>query len=334
MTDQNPYISIVSPVYLAEEIVDELVRRLIEEISKITDNFEIILVEDGGPDQSWQKIEENCKIDERVKGIKLSRNFGQHYAISAGLRESSGDYVVVMDCDLQDNPKYIPELLRKSKEGYDIVYTMQRIRKHGKLKNAFAGLFHKLFNWLVGNKNLHSSRQVGAFSLLSQKVVDAFCSFNDYHRHYLSILRWLGFSKTHITIDHEKRYKGQTSYTFQKLTSLAIDGIISQTEKFLRLSIYSGFVFALLGFISIIYILARYFATGFQSGWASTTVLIIFSTGLILISLGIIGVYIGKIFEQTKGRPLYLIDKKINMGIANRRGQSNFNHAPDYYDSL
>ena len=319
---------------MAEEIVDELVKRIKEEVSRITDNYEIVLVEDGSPDQSWQKIEENCKANKRIKGIKLSRNFGQHYAISAGLKESSGDYVVVLDCDLQDNPKYIPDLLSKSKEGYDIVYTIHKVRKHGKLKTFFSSFFHHIFNWLVGNKNLHSSGKIGAYSLLSRKVVDAFCSFNDYHRHYLSILRWLGFSKVHITIEHEKRYEGKTSYTFKKLIKLAIEGIVSQTEKLLIFSIYLGFLFALVGFISIIYIMIKAMTAGFQAGWASTTVLIIFTTGLILISLGIVGIYIGKTFEQTKERPLYLIDKKINMGQQMEDANQIIKDAKDYYDSI
>ena len=317
MTNKNPYISIVSPVYMAEGIVDELVKRIKEEVSRITDNYEIVLVEDGSPDQSWQKIEGNCKVDKRVKGIKLSRNFGQHHAISAGLSESNGEYVIVMDCDLQDNPKYITDLLSKSKEGYDIVFTIHKVRKHGKLKNFFSGVFHKFFNWLVGNENLHSSGQIGAYSLLTRRVVEVFCSFNDSHRHYLMILRWLGFSQAYINIEHEKRFKGNTSYTLNKLIALAFDGVVSQTEKLLKLSIYAGFSLSIVSFISIIYIVIEAIAIGFQPGWASTSVLIIFSTGVILISLGILGIYIGKVFEQTKGRPLYLVDKKINTKAIN-----------------
>ncbi|MBC8342632.1 MAG: glycosyltransferase family 2 protein [Bacteroidetes bacterium] len=312
MTNKNPYISIVSPVYMAEGIVDELVKRIKVEISKITDNYEIILVEDGSPDQSWEKIEENCNAEKRVKGIKLSRNFGQHYAITAGLQESNGDYVVVMDCDLQDNPKYIVDLLNKAKEGFDIVYTVKKVRKHGIIKNFFAGCFHKVYNWLANDKRMSSYDKIGAFSLISRKVVEAFCDYNEFHRAYLPVLRWLGFSNAIIPIEHEKRYLGKTSYSFSKSITLALDGIVSHSNKLLLVSIYIGFVFAMLGFISIIYIVIKSYKFGFQPGWASTTVLIVFCTGLIMISLGIIGVYIGKIFLQSKGRPLYLIDKKLN----------------------
>ena len=313
MAESNPYLSVVSPVFLAEGIVDELVKRITEEVSKITQDYEILLVEDGSSDKSWKKIEDNCKTDKRIKGIKLSRNFGQHYAITAGLKESRGDYVVVMDCDLQDNPKYIHKLLGKAKDGNDIVLTIHKNREHGKIKNIFSKIFHRVFNWLVGNKNLRGGAQYGALSLLTRKVVQAFSEFNDYHRHYLSVIRWLGFSKTEITVDHEERFIGKSSYSFKKLIILALDGIVSQTDKLLRYSIYIGFSFAIIGLFAIIYIVLVYFYRGFQSGWASMVVLIIFSTGLILMSLGIVGIYIEKIFEQTKDRPLYLIDETINL---------------------
>jgi len=312
MTDKKPYISIVSPVYQAEEIVDELVKRITEEVTSITEEFEIVLVEDGSSDQSWEKIVKNCKADKRVKGIKLSRNFGQHYAITAGIQESNGDYVVVMDCDLQDNPKYIIDLINKSKEGFDIVYTVKDVRKHGVIKNILGRFFHKIFNWLINDKTISGNEQIGAFSLISRKVVHAFCEYNEYHRAYIPVLRCLGFSNAIITVKHDERYHGETSYHFTKSITLAIDSIISHSDKLLIVSIYNGFAFTMVGFISIIYVVIESIKSGFQPGWASTTVLIIFCTGLILMSLGITGIYIGKIFLQAKGRPLYLIDKKLN----------------------
>lgn len=314
MRSEKPYISIVSPVYQAEGIVDELVKRITEEVSKFTQDYEIILVDDGSSDKSWKKIQENCETDQKVKGIKLSRNFGQHYAITAGLRESKGDYVVVMDCDLQDNPKYIYDLLNKLKEGFDIVYTVKKVRKHGIIKNFFSSCFHKVNNWLVNDTRMSSYDKVGAFTLISRKVVEAFCEYNEFHRAYLPVLRLLGFSNAIIPVEHEKRYLGKTSYSFSKSITLALDGIVSHSNRLLFVSIYTGFVFALVGFISIIYIVIKSIKSGFQPGWASTTVLIVFCTGLILISLGVIGVYIGKIFLQAKDRPLYIIDKKINLG--------------------
>lgn len=304
-------ISIVSPVYKAEEIIDELVKRIIESVSSITNDFEIIFIEDCSPDNSWQKIQENCKKDKRIKGIKLTRNFGQHYAITAGLEASTGNYVVVMDCDLQDDPKYIPNLYKKIREGFDIVYTRITRRSHSILRNFYSKLFSIFFNWLSDNN--FSQDNVSAFSMLSRKVVEAYCKVSDSQRHYLMILRWLGFKHTYIDVTHKKRYFGKSSYTFFKLCHHAINGIISQSDKLLRISIALGLGFSFLSMTLIAWLIAMYFINGFKEGWTSVVVLILFSTGLVLISVGILGIYLGKTFEQVKNRPLYLIDEKINM---------------------
>jgi polyisoprenyl-phosphate glycosyltransferase len=303
-------LSVVSPVYRAEGILAELARQITASCAAITQDFEIILVEDGSPDNSWQKIEEACRSDKRVKGIKLSRNFGQHYAITAGLQESHGDYVVVIDCDLQDNPKYIADLYQKAKEGYDIVFTKKQKREHSFLKNLFARFFFFIFNWLADSQQATSD--VGSYSLLSRKAVDAFCRIKDSHRHYLMILRVLGFRSTSISVVHEKRFAGKTSYSFSKLLKHAINGITSQSDKLLRLSIMVGLVYFFISVLAAAYLIIMYFVQGFKEGWASTIVLLLFSTGIILMSIGIAGIYIGKIFEQVKERPLYIIDRKIN----------------------
>ncbi|MGZ3861853.1 MAG: glycosyltransferase family 2 protein [Bacteroidia bacterium] len=303
-------ISVISPVYGAEKIVDKLVESIADGLSGVTPNFEIILVEDGSPDNSWNKIEENCKKHSFVKGVKLSRNFGQHYAITAGLAESSGKYVIVMDCDLQDNPKYIKELYDKAQMGYEIVYTVKKERSHSFFKNLTASIFFHIFNYL--SENQVASRAVGSYSLLSRKVVNAFLSIKDTHRHYLMVLRMLGFSYSEIEIIHEKRYEGKSSYNLSKLIKHAIDGITSQSDKLLRISITIGFVFCAVSLFLALYTLIKYFMYGALPGYTSTTILLLLSTGLILLSIGIAGIYIGKIFEQSKNRPLYFIDKKIN----------------------
>lgn len=312
MIKKNPLISIVSPVYRAEKIVDELVKRISAEVSAITENFEIILVEDGGPDNSWRKIEENCNADSRVKGIKLTRNFGQHFAITAGIENAKGDFVVVIDCDLQDDPKYIPEMYKKIKEGYDIVYTYKEERKHNFMKNVTAKMFNAFFNYLVDNKNSKAHSNVGSYSMLTRKAVDAFCIYGDYQRHYLMVLRWIGMRSTHIHIEHYERFEGKSSYNFSKLIIHAINGITSQSDKLLRINVIIGIVLSFLSFLSIIIITILYFMHGFMSGWASLIVVILFSTGILLTSIGISGIYIGKIFEQVKNRPKYLIDVFLN----------------------
>lgn len=305
-----PYLSIVSPVYRAEKIVDELVRRIGEEAGQITSDYEIVLVEDGSPDKSWEKIKENSLHDKRVKGVKLSRNFGQQYAISAGLAHASGDWVVVMDCDLQDNPKYIKDLLDKAKEGYDIVYTNKEKRTHNFFKNLFARLYFLVFNYLTENQS--ADDKTGAYSILSRKVVNAFCSIKDSHRHYLMVLRILGFRSTTIQIVHEKRFEGKSSYTFFKLLKLAINGIVSQSDKLLRISISIGFTLFVVSILWTIYLIILYFTGNPPAGYTSLMVMLLVSTGLILMSIGVMGIYIGKIFEQVKERPLYFIDETTN----------------------
>ena len=306
-------LSIISPVYKAELIVDELVRRITIEAEKITSDFEIILVEDGSPDNCWVKIQENCKKDKRVKGLKLSRNFGQHFAISAGLEHTKGDYVIVMDCDLQDNPRYFEALLNKAKEGNKIVYTYKKERKHGFFKNLKAKFFYKIFNFLVDNKNNQASENVGSYSLLSREVVNEYIKLGDYKRHYLMLLRWLGFQSAYVEIEHQKRFEGKSSYNFKKLMLHAIDGITSQSDKLLRLTASFGFLMALFSLLSAICIIIRYLITPFQAGWASLMVLTLFVGGMIILSVGICGIYIGRIFEQTKMRPQYIVDQKLNL---------------------
>jgi polyisoprenyl-phosphate glycosyltransferase len=305
-------ISIISPVFQSEEILDELVLRIKQVLSSINLVYEIILVDDGSSDNSWSKIEKISQFDDRIKGIKLSKNFGQSYAISAGLKECKGKCAVVMDCDLQDNPRYIIDLLEKFNTGYDIVLTTAVKRKHNLFKNLTSFIYYRLLNILSSDKKVKFF-QHNTLSLISRKVINSYVQIKDYHRHYLSILKWLGYKSCNISITHDYRFKGQSSYSVNKMLKLALDGIISQTDRLLMISIYIGFTFTLLGFISIIFIFVKYFTDGFQTGWASTSTLIIFSTGLILSSLGVVGIYIGKIFEQSKNRPIYIIEKTINI---------------------
>lgn len=309
---KNPLISIVSPVYSAEKIIDELVKRIVENVEKITQDYEILLVDDCGPDQSWQKILENGHKNPKVKGIKLSKNFGQHFAITAGIDHAIGDYIIVMDCDLQDDPIYITTLYEKALEGNDIVYTIKSKRKHSFLKNIFASIYNSIFNYLT-DYSFNSSINVGAYSLITRKVANAFKTYGDYHRHYLSILRWLGFNSCYIYIEHLERFEGKSSYTFSKLITHAVNGITSQSDKLLRLFVSLGLFVSSVSFLSILLIILMYFINGFKSGWASTIVIILLSTGLILTGIGILGIYVGKTFNQTKNRPKYIVNEVINM---------------------
>ncbi len=303
-------ISIVSPVYNAEKILPELVQQIENAVKPLGLNYEIILVEDAGPDDSWAVIKSIAQANQNVKGIKFTRNFGQHYAITAGLAESIGDAVVIMDCDLQDNPEYIPQMLHKLKEGYDIIFTKKQSRKHSFFKNASAKIFFKIFNYLSDNQN--ASENAGNYTMLSRKTVDQFNKIQDKRRHYLMILRWMGFKSASVNIEHRKRHSGESSYNLSKLINHAIDGITSQSDKVLRISIKIGFAFFLLSIIVSIMVAIRYFLYGAFYGWTSLFIIVLLSTGLILISSGVIGIYVGRIFEQVKDRPLYIIDERLN----------------------
>lgn len=302
-------ISVVSPVYRSEKILPELLKRLEQALTAIGEDFEVVLIEDRGPDQSWPEIQRLAKQYKFLRGFRLSRNFGQHAAISAGIAKAKGDKIVVMDCDLQDDPIFIAKLLDVHRQGADIVYTYKRVRKHAFLKNLFAGIWHKVFNWLSEGGSMSSDQRVGSFSLISRKVADAYLNIGESRRHYLLILRWLGFSSATIEIEHRERFEGRSSYTFRKLVQHAVTGILSQSNRLLYLSIGLGLSFVALSMLGTIVLIVAYFAHGFLQGWASQMVMLVLCTGIILVMLGVIGAYLGMVLEQVKQRPLFLIDE-------------------------
>jgi glycosyltransferase involved in cell wall biosynthesis len=306
-------LSIVSPVYQAQNIVKTLVAKICDAVQTITEDFEIILVEDGSMDNSWLAIEEAAQQNKHVKGIKLSRNFGQHFAITAGISKAKGNFVVVMDCDLQEDPKYIPILYQKILEGYEIVFTEKEKKKHSLFKKMTSFLFNYLYNFLVNEKMQKRSVAIANLSIVSRKAVDAYLSFNDYRHQYISVLRWIGFKYETIEIAHEKRFEGKSSYSLYKMWSLGLDAIVSQSDKLLRMTIGLGFILFLISMLSVLAILILYMFIPFAHGWASLATLIIFTSGVIVFSIGICGIYIGKTFEQTKMRPRYIVDKTINL---------------------
>lgn len=310
MKTTSKIISVVSPVYKAENIIDELVKRISEEVSKLTEKYEIILVDDCGGDRSWEKIEENCAKNKHVKGIKFSRNFGQHYAITAGLKETNGDIIVIMDCDLQDDPIHIKKLLEEFEKGNDVVFTKRIGRKHSFFKLITAKIYNSLFK-IFSDKNY--DLDVGSMTLISKRVKDEFVKLKDQDRLYIQLIKWVGFKSAYVSVEHRDRYEGSSTYSVSKLFVTAIQGWTSYSDRLLRLSIYSGLMISIVTLFSGIYIVISYFLKSFQPGWPSIIVAILFSTGLILMSIGIVGIYIGKIFEQSKERPLYIVDKKINL---------------------
>ena len=268
-------------------------------------DYELILVDDRSPDQTWALIRDLQRRFGKLKGIRLSRNFGQHIAITAGLAQAAGDYALVMDCDLQEPPEIIPQFISKMDEGCDLVLA-RRVERHDSFVRLVAAkVYFRLLKFVTG---MSVDGTYGTFSMLSRKVIDKFLLFDEKERHYLFILRWLGFRIGTIDYEHQQRFAGQSSYSIRTLFRHAVDGLFFQATVLLRWIIILGLLYALLGLLVAVLLVFFYFIHGSLAGWTSLIVVVLLSTGAVLFSLGVIGQYIGKIFEQTKGRPLYVID--------------------------
>ncbi len=305
MNGKMHIISVVVPVYRAEHCLDELYLRLKEALESISPDFEIVLVEDCGGDNSWQVIERLAASDPRVRGIQFSRNFGQHYGITAGLDHCRGEWVVVMDCDLQDRPEEIPRLYAKAQEGYDIVLARRTMRQDPPLKRITSLLFYKIFSYLA---DIDYDGASGNFRIMSRKVVTNFRRMGEQLRFFGGLVQWLGFPATSIEVEHAERFEGNSSYTFAKLWKLATETIIAYSDKPLRIGVQFGFSMAALALCYGLFILVRALTYGSPiPGWNSLIVSLYFLGGIIIAMLGITGIYLGKTFDESKKRPLYIV---------------------------
>lgn len=304
-------ISVVSPIYGCKECLPTLYERLVASLSRISESFEIILVNDACPQNSWESIVNLCEKDTRVKGINLSRNFGQHYAISAGLDYANGEWVVVMDCDLQDQPEEIEKFYAKAMEGYDIVFG-QRVQRQDSFFKRFGSLaFNKVLEYFTDTKQDNS---IANFGIYARKVINTINSYREQSRDFLLFAKMVGFRKTVIEIEHAPRAHGSSAYTLSKLIRLAIDSIVSHSNKPLRLSIQLGFLIATASVGFAFWLVTRYFIYGTATeGWTSLMVSMFFMFGLLFALLGIVGLYIGKIFDEVKRRPLYIVGETVNL---------------------
>jgi glycosyltransferase involved in cell wall biosynthesis len=315
----RPLLSIATPVYRTEALVGELVARICAATRTITEEFEVLLVEDGSPDDSWAAIARECDRNPRVKGVRLSRNFGQHPAITAALQHAQGEFVVIMDCDLQDDPDYIPELYKKCREGFDIVFARRRVRRFGWWKNITARVYYTMFRWLAG---VEYDPNIASYSIVSRKVVEAFLQFGDYRRGYVIVLHWLGFSRGYVDIEHRERPDGRSSYSTWRLLAHALTITLTYSEKPLHLSIYMGGVLSLFSFVLGGWLIVRYYTSNVGQlalGWTSLIISHLFLSGLMLISLGVIGLYMGRIFEQVKRRPIFIVRETRNLSASSER---------------
>ena len=304
-------ISIVSPIYKGEKMLHHLVDRCEVAISTITDDYEIILVNDCSPDNSWSVLKDICSKDKHVKAIDHSRNFGQHPAISTGFRYVTGDWIVLMDCDLQDQPEDIPALYAKAQEGWDVVFARRGERHDSFFKQLGGRVFHAFFRWLTG---INTDKNIGNFSIFKRICVDEINKIPDQSRSFGTLIRHVGGKTTSIEVDRPQREEGTTGYTLSKLLKLAFENSISNSNKPLHLAIKLGLVMSVVSALLAIYqIAAKFFGLITVTGYTSTIASIWFVGGLILLVLGIIGLYVGQIYNQVKGRPYSVVRETINV---------------------
>lgn len=306
------YISVVIPCYGCKAAIKELCNRLLITLESITNSYEIILVDDACPQNSWEEIVSICTESSKIKGVKLSRNFGQINAITAGLESSCGDWVVVMDCDLQDRPEYIVDMLHKAKdEGLDVVFARRNNRKDSRITKLFSRMFYRVYGYFTdGNYD----PSICNFSISKRRVIEQYCKMSEHNRAYTIFIKWLGFKQGTIDIESDARFEGKSSYSFKKKLKMASNIILAQSTKPLKISIIIGMATSLLAFIAIIYLIIAYFLNPGHTtiGWTSIIATQLLMGGLVLISIGIVGLYIGNIFDEVKNRQIYIIDKKIN----------------------
>ena len=304
-------ISVISPVYGAASLLRELVSEIEDAVLKLTDDYEIILVEDHSPDDSKAIIRDICAENKHVLGVFHSRNFGQQYAIHTGFTIATGDYIVTLDCDLQDTPVLILDLFEKSKEGYDIVFASRQNRKDGYVKKQCSKLFNKLLGFLTETVQ---DETIANFVLYKKKVVDAMLCMGDCRRYYPLMNHWVGFETCKLPIPHAERIDGKkSSYSMRKRIELALNTAVAFSTKPLRLIIYSGAVISAFAMVMALLLIINYFCgSDIVSGWTTLFVSIWLIAGLMMMTMGIVGVYVGSIFEQTKDRPITIVSEILN----------------------
>lgn len=301
-------VSVVLPIFNEEEGLKAFFEELHATLLGLGEEFEVILVNDGSTDGSFDRILELCGAYPQARYLKLSRNFGHQIAISAGIDHARGSHVVLMDSDGQDPPQEILRLLDKAREGYDVVYAQRISRgKESMVKRWTARWFYSLLNRIT---SIPIPMDVGDFRVVNRKVVNALRQMPEKQRYLRGQIAWIGFKQTSITYHRRNRSEGETKYTYRKMFRLALDGITSFSNWPLRLATITGFVCAFIGFILILYTLyARFVSGNYEPGWASLMITVIFIGGIQLIGIGIIGEYIGRINENVKDRPMYIVDR-------------------------
>lgn len=303
-------ISVIVPLYNEEEVIGESYRRLTNVMQNLGEEYELILINDGSRDRTAALAAELCEQDSHVRLICFSRNFGHQIAITAGMDYAAGDAIVIIDADLQDPPEIIPQMVEKWKEGYHVVYG-KRIRRQGEtiFKKVTAKLFYRFLKRMT---QVDIPTDTGDFRLMDRKVCDAMKRLGERNRYVRGLVSWVGFRQYALEYVRDERFAGETKYPFKKMLKLAMDGISSFSYKPLKLATMMGFALSGLSFLYLLFVLIQKLC-GWPTveGWASILAVQLFFNGVVLIILGIIGSYIGRIYEEAKGRPLYIVQEEI-----------------------
>ena len=304
-------IAVVVPIYQGKLVLRELCQRLIASLSEITSDFSIVLVDDRSPDNVWPLIQTLGQEDNRIRGIQLSRNFGQHHALTAGIDHAHARWYIVMDCDLQDAPEDVPMLYRKACEGFDVVVALRGKEGHTSAKRWSSRLFYATFKWASG---IDTNWNVGNFRIFSNRAAAGFREMREQLRNLPASFSWMGFDVGSVTLPHHQRPVGQSSYTFWKLFRLAGNTIIAHSQVPLKVTVIVGLLIAAISFIAGLVIVARVLIWGSSIiGWASLIVSVFMIGGMQIFLTGIVGLYVGKCFEEAKRRPLYFIRATSNL---------------------
>jgi dolichol-phosphate mannosyltransferase len=306
-----PTVSVVVPVYRGAAFLPELYRRVKASASECFAAVEIIFVNDACPQDSWPIIRRLCEADPCVKGINLARNFGQHYAITAGLTYARNEWVVVMDCDLQDLPEEIPRLYQRAAEGFDSVFAQRLVRQDSWLKRQRSRMFYALFGYLTDTR---MDASVANFGIYHRRVIEAILSMGDKIRYFPTMSQWVGFRKSFLPVRHANRESGGSSYSLPRLLRLAADNMIAFSDKPLRLFINLGFLLTSVSFlVGLRYLYLALTGRVVVMGFASLIISIWFIGGVLMLALGLLGIYIEKIFSQAKNRPTFIVAERVNL---------------------
>jgi len=310
MTKENFKISVVVPMYYEEEVANECNKRLVGALSSY--DYEILYVNDGSTDKTLPILKEIAKENDNIRIISFSRNFGHQAAVSAGVRHAVGDCVVIIDADLQDPPELIPDMIKLWQEGFDVVYAKRKKRKGESAFKLFtAKMFYKILDGLTDTK---IPRDTGDFRLIDRKVADAFNRMTEHNRFIRGMVPWLGFKQTPIEYVRDERYAGETKYPLKKMIRFALNGILSFSIKPLQLVTKLGLFTLFASFAIIVYVLiSKFTGHALMQGWASIMIVVTMLSGVQLIALGVVGEYIARIYEESKERPIYIIEETVNV---------------------